>query len=115
MTGTVPRALLVAAALAVVSNLLLADSAVAQGRYVATAPRASQPDLFYNFYVGPSAQGGVPAELYLCPRPTPPLVGHTYITYQPMMPHEYMYPHRRTYWRYHPGSGMTRTKVLWTW
>jgi len=75
---------------------------------------STQPNLFYNFYAGPSpVVGGVPAQLYLSPRPTPPLVGHTYITYQPLMPHEFLYKHHRQYWRYHPGSGMTRTRVLW--
>ena len=75
---------------------------------------STRPDLFYNFYVGPSpVVGGVPARMYISPRPTPPLVGHTYITYQPLMPHEFLYKHHRRYWRYHPGSGMTRTCVVW--
>ena len=30
------------------------------------------------------------------------------------MPHEFLYPHRRTYTRYNPGSGYTRTYVRWT-
>lgn len=71
------------------------------------------PDLFYNFYV-PGRCGGVPAGLYPAPRPTPPLVGHTYYTYQPMMPHEMMYRHRRTYYtRYDRGRGLNRTSVWW--
>jgi len=70
-------------------------------------------DLFYNYYVPPGACGGVGAQLYVSPRPTPPLVGHTYVTYQPLMPHEFMYPHGRTYWRRNPGSGWTRTVVSW--
>jgi hypothetical protein len=71
------------------------------------------PDLFYNFYV-PNDCGGVPAAMYLAPRPVPPLVGHTYNTYQPLMPHEMLYPHQRTYrqW-YDHGRGFTRTKVSW--
>lgn len=74
--------------------------------------RASADDLFYNFYVGPSPNvGGVPAQLYVSPRPAPPLVGHTYITYQPMMPHEFLYQHHRTYYRYFPSGGYTRTKI----
>lgn len=70
-----------------------------------------QPDLFYNYYVPPTC-GGLGAELYLSPRPVPPHVGHTYITYQPLMPHEFMYHHHRTYHRYYnSGQGLTRTCV----
>jgi hypothetical protein len=72
-----------------------------------------RPDLFYNFYV-PNNCGGAPAALYIAPRPVPALVGHTYSTYQPLMPHEMLYPHHRTYrqW-YDDGRGVTRTKVAW--
>jgi hypothetical protein len=70
-----------------------------------------QPDLFYNYYA-PANCGGVGAELYLSPRPVPAHVGHTYITYQPLMPHEFMYHHHRTYHRYYNGGqGLTRTHV----
>lgn len=70
-----------------------------------------QPDLFYNFYVhGPC--GGYPAQMYVSPKPVPPHVGHTYITYQPLMPHEFMYKHGRTYHQYYDGGrGLTRAKV----
>jgi hypothetical protein len=74
---------------------------------------ASCPDLFYNFYAMPSC-GGVPAELYPAPYPTPPLVGHTYYTYQPLMPHEMLYRHTRVYRQYYNyGRGMNRTTVHW--
>ena len=73
-----------------------------------------QLDLFYNHYVGPGVYGnGVPAKMYLSPRPTPPWVGHTYITYQPLLPHEFLYKHNRTYIRLHPDGSGTRTKVRW--
>jgi hypothetical protein len=69
------------------------------------------PDLFYNYYAWPSCTG-LGAELYVSPRPVPPLVGHTYITYQPLMPHEFMYTHHRTYHRYYNGGqGLNRTHV----
>ena len=42
-----------------------------------------QPDLFYNYYAWPSCTG-LGAELYVSPRPVPPYVGQTYITYQPL-------------------------------
>ena len=68
-------------------------------------------DLFYNYYVGNNC-GGMGAELYLSPRPVPPFVGHTYITYQPLMPHEFLYAHDRTYHRYYNGGlGLTRAHV----
>src|SRR5215469_9938667 len=57
---------------------------------------AQGADLFYNYYVA----GTPPAQLYLSPRPTPPLVGHTYITYQALYPHEFMYHHSRSYYGY---------------
>lgn len=73
-----------------------------------------QHDLFYNYYVGPGYAGyGVPAQMYLSPRPTPRWVGHTYMTYQPLMPHELMYKHHRLYIRKHPDGNATRTKVTW--
>lgn len=74
---------------------------------------AQTPPIFSNYYVPP--YGGPGAQLYISPRPTPPLVGHTYITYQPVMPHEFMVPHHRTYYGYNTGSsGWTKTKVCWS-
>jgi hypothetical protein len=74
----------------------------------ASPAKADHPDLFYNFYEGPSASGvGAPAQLYVSPRPTPPMVGHTYITYQPLMPHEFMYHHHRKYYKYYHDGGFT--------
>ncbi|HID78212.1 MAG TPA: hypothetical protein EYP56_19740 [Planctomycetaceae bacterium] len=70
-------------------------------------------DLFYNFYVPPGPSGGVPAQLYLCPRPTPPMVGHTWVTYQPFMPHEFLYRHCRCYFHQHPDKRWTKTLVVW--
>jgi hypothetical protein len=72
-----------------------------------------RPELFYNFYVPPTC-GGVGAELYLAPLPVPANVGHTYYTYQPFLPHEFLYKHHRTYHRYYnEGRGLTRTSVHW--
>jgi len=71
----------------------------------------STQDLFYNFYVGGGPSGAYPAQMYLSPRPTPALVGHTYITYQPFLPHEFMYHHRRSYTRVHHPGGTTRTRI----
>ena len=55
----------------------------------------AHPDIFYNYFQGPSGPGGgVPAQLYVSPRPTPPMVGHTWITYPPLNPHEFLYHHK---------------------
>jgi len=81
------------------------------GLLCATAD-AAHPDIFYNFYNGPTACGpGQPAQLYISPRPTPPLVGHTWITYPPLMPHEFLYHHKRAYYKYYRNGGYTTSHV----
>ena len=78
---------------------------------------APTPDLFYNFYVPPVPAGaypGVGAQLYVAPRPVPPRVGHTWYTYPPFMPHEFLYKHRRHYVRPAGAMGM-RTDVRAHW
>jgi hypothetical protein len=71
------------------------------------------PDLFYNYYVPPGGCGAPGAQLYVSPLPTPPYVGHTYITYQPLLPHEFLYEHHRTYHTEHPNGTWTTTHVNW--
>ena len=69
------------------------------------------PDLFYNYYTQDNCNSA-PAKLYVSPLPVPAYVGHTYITYQPLMPHEMMYQHNRNYHRYYDnGQGFSRTSV----
>jgi hypothetical protein len=93
----------------VVVVFLSCDSTPAQA-----ADRHSAPgDLFYNFYVPPAGYQSVGAALYPCPRPVPPVAGHTYITYQPLMPDEFLYKHHRTYSNYHSDDTVTRTSVWW--
>ena len=73
------------------------------------------PNLFGQFYVGGNC-GSIPAGMYPSPMPTPPLVGHTYYTYQPLYPHEFMYAHKRVYHHhYNYKRGLHRTRVIWTW
>lgn len=67
-------------------------------------------DLFYNQYVGPGP-GTAAAEMYVAPLPVPQHVGHTYGTYQPFYPNEYLYRHKRSYYNYHRGAGWTRTNA----
>jgi hypothetical protein len=71
----------------------------------------AQKDLFYNYYAQPGPYNGAAAQMYVCPRPVPANVGHTWVTYQPWMPHEYMYRHERSYYTYNPGAGWRRTNV----
>ncbi|MBN1912011.1 MAG: hypothetical protein JW818_19975 [Pirellulales bacterium] len=80
----------------------------------AEAARRTSPDLFYNYYVPPGPCGGVGAQLYVSPRPVPERVGHTWITYQPLMPHEFLYTHHRTYYRRHEDARCTKTHVKWS-
>lgn len=99
--------------------VLLTDALATQAVAGEKKPIVPADDLFYNYYVGQQGYG-VPAQLYVAPRPTPPRVGHTYITYQPLMPHEFMYRHHRTYVSRHPGGGKNRTHVsyrtpMWGW
>ena len=78
---------------------------------------APTPDVFYNFYVPPVPAGAYPgsgAQLYVSPRPVPPRVGHTWYTYPPFMPHEFLYKHRRHYVRPAGAMGM-RTDVHAYW
>ena len=105
-------------ALAIVTASFLAlgtfssqSDATAAGRGRGRA--VSSPNMFYNYYVGGQASGSYPAQMYLSPRPTPPLVGHTYMTYQPFYPHEFMYRHHRTYTRVHHPGGTTRTRITY--
>lgn len=65
----------------------------------------------YGYYVdGP---GAVPAQLYPAPRPTPPLVGRTYVTYPPLAPHEFLYSHRRVYVHRNADGTRSRARVVW--
>jgi len=98
-----------AGAMAMVCCFLLIDTGQAQA-----GDHYTSPGLFYNYYAPTGPYGGVGTQLYVSPQPTPPLVGHTYVTYPPLMPHEWLYPHSRTYVRCNPGSGVTRTSVMWT-
>jgi hypothetical protein len=83
------------------------------GPYACRPWEYGNPALFYNFYA-PNNCGGAPAAMYVAPYPVPQFVGHTYYTYQPLMPHEFMYPHARTYRNYYDeGRGINRTKVHW--
>ena len=90
---------------------MLGSAALAQdGFYPDEGYYPGHPKLFRNYYTqGP----GTPAQLYVSPRPTPAYVGHTWITYEPLMPHEFLYAHHRSYYAHHPDCSWTKTKVHW--
>ena len=82
-------------------------------------------NLFTQYYTQPGASA-VTAEMYPAPHPVPRNVGHTYYTYQPLMPHEMMYSHSRNYYNFYAGpesfyhggcypcgSGLNKTTVKW--
>ena len=111
---TMNRTKILAVVGALVLPLLWSVESGSIGQARAEVVRHSTPgDLFYNYYVPPVGAGSVGAELYPCPRPTPPLVGHTYVTYQPLMPHEFLYKHHRVYRTAHDDAPQTRTSVHW--
>jgi hypothetical protein len=70
------------------------------------------PTLQYNYYFPTPGTNGIPARMYLCPRPTPAHVGYTYITYQALAPHEFLWRHQAVYYRPYAG-GFTITRVRW--
>ena len=89
---------------------LVPTADASDSHYRKTISYQNKNDLFYNYYEGPNPSG-VTAGMYVSPLPVPPRVGHTYFTYQPLMPHEYLYRHTRTHYSYQPGAGWSRAKV----
>ena len=80
---------------------------------VYAVPPQQIPTLAYNYYYPAPGSGYMPARLYLSPRPVPLHVGYTWITYQPLAPHEFLWRHQRTYYRVHPDGGVTYTRLNW--
>jgi hypothetical protein len=111
MVRRLVRRTVLTAALAVGWSLTMDGSGNAQAQVLPQLH--ATPDLFYNFYVPPGPCGGPAAALYPSPRPAPPWIGHTYVTYQPLMPHEFLYRHHRSYWRYNPDGKWTHVFVSW--
>ena len=111
------RSKFVAIALVVASSSILFTTRQAQARHcqctTCRQAETGQPDLFRNYYVDASC-GGVGAQMYVAPYPVPRHVGRTFYTYQPLMPHEMLYKHKRSYHRYYDeGRGFTRTHISW--
>lgn len=90
--------------------LTAASASAVEGLWKREISYQNKEDLFAQYYEGPNPSGAT-AQMYVSPVPTPPFVGHTYTTYQPLMPHEYLYAHKRSHYAYTPGAGWTRAKV----
>jgi hypothetical protein len=99
---------------------LLAACVLAGAMLVTSPSQAQQPGWqghtpnLNNYYMTPGYGGATASQLYVSPGPVPPFVGHTYITYQPLAPHNQLYPHYNSYHRYYDeGRGLTRAKVTY--
>lgn len=92
MTASIMRWAPAALVLGLVLGFSGAKAQAQEGAY----PGLNQP-LFYNYYA--DGAGATPAQLYLSPRPVPAFVGHTYVTYPPLLPHQYLYQHNHRWVR----------------
>ena len=112
--GHLFRRLLPVASAILASGLLLAT--FAQSSYAGDCYGARSDhragDLFPSYWA-PPGPNGISAPLYVSPVPTPPVVGHVWVTYQPLYPHEFLYKHNKVYWRNNPQGGRTRVVVGW--
>jgi hypothetical protein len=70
--------------------------------------KGTQP-LFNNYFTRGNANSAE-AALYMSPVEVPGWVGHTYNTYQPLYPHQFLYQHHDRYHSYYDGGrGLNRT------
>ncbi len=80
------------------------------GGYGTWGHRQVQP-LFDNYFTQGRANQAE-AALYISPTGVPGWVGHTYHTYQPLYPHQFLYQHSDKYHSYYDrGFGLNRTKA----
>ena len=99
---------------ALATLVFLAAPAVAQFE-----PGNSPNNLFSQYYTQPGASQ-TQAAMYNAPHWVPSYTGHSYHTYQPLMPHEMMYQHNRNYYNYYNTGGfygspnaLNKTQVRW--
>jgi hypothetical protein len=72
--------------------------------------KGTQP-LFDNYFTRGYANNAE-AALYMSPIGVPGWVGHTYNTYQPLYPHQFLYQHHDRYHSYYDqGMGLNRTSA----
>ncbi len=112
-----------------IRNLFVAIACLVVIGFVSEQSQAQRPNNLFSQYYTPSGASQVHAAMYPAPHPVPHHVGSSYYTYQPLMPHELMYAHGRTYYNYHTtpasyycnqcggnprsGYGITKTTVRW--
>ncbi len=81
---------------------------VSQDSFAHLLGRGTQP-LFENYFTQGNANQAT-AGMYMSPTGIPGWVGHTYNTYQPFYPHQYLYQHHDRYHSYYDqGTGLNRT------
>lgn len=80
------------------------------GNYDAMLGHGTQP-LFDNYFTRGYANQAE-AGMYISPIGVPGWVGHTYNTYQPLNPHQFLYQHHDRYHSYYDnGQGLNRTRA----
>jgi len=90
--------------------ILLAACTIAQAQsYGAAGWTSPEP----NYYAMPAGENGLTAAMYPSPRPTPPLVGQTYITYGPLAPQDFMYRHYALYATNNGCGRLTTTSITY--
>lgn len=108
-----------------VRNFLLATAVIAV-LSVSGAPVSAQfgegnsPNNLFSQYSTQPGASMTQAGMYPAPHYVPQNVGHSYNTYQPLMPHEMMYQHSRNYYNYYNTGGyyggydaLNKTQVRW--
>jgi hypothetical protein len=98
------------AALAAIVAVVGLAAATANAQYYGS-PGWTSPEP--NNYAMPAGQDGLTAAMYPCPRPTPPLIGQTVITYDPLAPQQMMYLHWNGYVTSNGCGGWTTTSVIY--
>ncbi len=68
-----------------------------------SAQSSGGPTNLFPQYYTPAVRSMTNAGMYPAPHWVPREVGHTYYTYQPLMPHEMMYVHSRNYYNFYAG------------
>ena len=94
---------------------VVAALAAAWGFFGHSPAQAGHGGVIYGGAVGIATPAAVVdahgISIYPSPRPTPPWVGHTYIPYEPLAPHQFLHRHRDVYRRFHAQGGVTTTRV----
>ncbi|MEM6692173.1 MAG: hypothetical protein AAF664_22280 [Planctomycetota bacterium] len=82
---------------------LVAVALVSQESSAQTS-QGSLPNYLFSQYTTQGAASTATAAMYPAPHAVPRNVGASWYTYQPLMPHEMMYPHSRNYFNYYNDS-----------